>query len=156
MSNTPVITDPQRQETAEACCQAMLKDDGLTNALNMTIEKIAHCSSQLSMTVQDWMTNGHKTCHGGIIFSLADSAFAYACNTENEPNVAASVTIDYLNAAFAGDTLTARANKTFQRGRTGIYDVRVENQHGELIALFRGKSARISGVIIPGSDITKN
>ena len=156
MSDSPAPSEQQLQETAEACCKAMLKGDGLTNALDIVIERVAHCSSELSMTVQDWMTNGHKTCHGGMIFSLADSAFAYACNTENQPNVAASVSIDYLNAAFAGDKLTASAQKTFQRGRTAIYDVRVENQKGELIALFRGKSARIPGVIIPGSDITKN
>lgn len=144
------LNDPQ--ELAAACCEEMLKGDRLISELNITIDKIAPCFAEVSMRVQDWMTNGHGTCHGGMIFSLADSAFAFACNTENYPTVAASVSIDYISAGARGDQLIAKASKISQRGRTGVYDVRVENQHGELIALFRGRSARLRGVIIPGTE----
>jgi acyl-CoA thioesterase len=145
------LDDPQ--QLAEACAEAMLKDDRLTQELKMEIIKVAPGYAELTMPVQEWMTNGHDTCHGGMIFSLADSAFAFSCNTENYPTVAAGVTIDYISPGFRGDQLTAKATKQHQRGRTGIYDVRVENQKGELIALFRGRSHRIRGVVIPGTEL---
>ena len=119
----------------------------------MEIIKVAPGYAELTMPVQDWMTNGHDTCHGGMIFSLADSAFAFSCNTENHPTVAAGVTIDYISPGHKGDLLVAKASKSHQRGRTGVYDVRVENQKGELIALFRGRSHRIRGVVIPGTEL---
>ncbi|PIE25067.1 MAG: phenylacetic acid degradation protein PaaD [Neptuniibacter caesariensis] len=145
------LNDPQ--QLAEACAEVMLADDPLTKELKMEITKIAPDYAELTMPVQNWMTNGHDTCHGGMIFSLADSAFAFSCNSSNYPTVAAGVTIDYVSPAHCNDLLTAKASKAHQRGRTGVYDVRVENQKGELIALFRGRSHRIRGVLIPGTEL---
>ena len=136
------------QQLAEACRDALKQGDGLIDHLGIQIDAVSPGTATLSMQVQDWMTNGHGTCHGGMIFSLADSAFAFACNSENEPNVAASVAIAYLNAAHTDERLTAKASRTAQRGRTGVYDIQVENEAGELIALFRGKSHRLNGTIL--------
>lgn len=144
------LNDPQ--QLAQACAEALLADDPLTQELKMTVVKVGPGYAELNMPVQDWMANGHDTCHGGMIFSLADSAFAFSCNTENYPTVAAGCSIDYISPGHRGDTLTAKASRTHQRGRTGVYDVRVENQKGELIALFRGRSHRIRGVVIPGTN----
>ncbi len=144
------LNDPQ--QLAEACRDALLAEDPLTQELKMEIVKVSPGYAELTMPVQDWMANGHDTCHGGMIFSLADSAFAFSCNTENQPTVASGCSIDYVSPGHRGDLLTAKASKTHQRGRTGVYDVRVENQKGELIALFRGRSHRIRGVIIPGTE----
>jgi acyl-CoA thioesterase len=94
------------------------------------------------------MLNGHGTCHGGYIFTLADSAFAYACNSYNLTTVAAGCTIDYLAPGREGDVLTAIAQERSASGRTGVYDIEVINQRGEKIALFRGKSYRIKGHVI--------
>lgn len=145
------LTDPQ--QLAEACRDALLADDPLTRELKMEIITVAPGYAELTMPVQDWMTNGHNTCHGGMIFSLADSAFAFSCNTENYATVASGVTIDYISPGHKGDLLVAKASKSHQRGRTGVYDVRVQNQKGELIALFRGRSHRIRGVVIPGTEL---
>src|SRR5210317_1854129 len=112
---------------AEACCEQLKRGDGLIDHLGISIEAVDAGSAEVRMRVQEWMTNGHGTCHGGMIFSLADSAFAFACNSENQPNVAASVTIDYPNAAQTGELLIAKATRTAQRGRTGIYDIQIEN-----------------------------
>lgn len=142
--------DPQA--LAVACCEALKRGDGLIQQFGISIDWVDAGSAQLSMTVLDWMTNGHGSCHGGMIFSLADSAFAFACNSENRPNVAASVTIDYLNAAQTGELLIAKAHRTAQRGRTGIYDIQIENSDGRLIALFRGKSHELNGQILENSN----
>jgi acyl-CoA thioesterase len=99
------------------------------------------------MTVRNDMCNGHRTCHGGLIFSLADSAFAAACNSYNESNVAAAASIDFLAPAREGDELVAEASEVWRSGRTGIYEIKVINQRGELIALFRGRSHRIGGPV---------
>ena len=143
------LNDPQ--QLAEACTEALLADDPLTKELKMEITTTKPGYAEISMPVQDWMANGHDTCHGGMIFSLADSAFAFSCNSENYPTVAAGCSIDYISPGHRGDMLTAKASKTHQRGRTGVYDVRVENQKGDLIALFRGRSHRIKGVVVPGT-----
>lgn len=95
------------------------------------------------------MLNGHRTCHGGFIFALADSAFAFACNSRNESTVAAGCQIDYLIPGQEGDVLTAEAVERSLSGKTGIYDISVFNQEGRLIALFRGKSHRIQGFVLP-------
>ena len=95
------------------------------------------------MKVRADMTNGHAICHGGMIFALADSAFAFACNSQGEASVAASGSIDFLAAAREGDELTASARELWRGGRSGIYEVTVTNQAGATIALFRGRSHRI-------------
>ena len=96
--------------------------------------------SRLSMRVREDMINGHRLCHGGLIFALADTAFAYACNTHNNRSVAMSCSIDFLHPAHAAENLIATAEESWRGGRTGIYDVQVHTESGELIAIFRGKS----------------
>ena len=101
--------------------------------------------ARMSMRVRPDMLNGFKICHGGLITTLADSAFAFACNSYNELTFAAGVTVDFLAPAGEGDLLTADAQEVFHRGRTGVYDVTVTNQRGELIAVMRGRSYRVKG-----------
>ncbi len=96
------------------------------------------------------MLNGHDICHGGFIFTLADSAFAYSCNSYNLVTVASGCTIDFLAPARQGDVLRAQAHERSVSGRTGVYDIEVTNQRGEKIALFRGKSYRIKGHVVEG------
>jgi acyl-CoA thioesterase len=97
------------------------------------------------MTVRRDMLNGHQTCHGGMIATLADSAFAFACNSYNELTVASGFSVDLLAPAREGDVLTATASEMSKAGRTGVYDVEVRNQRGERIAIFRGRSYTLKG-----------
>ena len=100
------------------------------------------------MPIRRDMTNGHGICHGGYMFLLADSTFAFACNSHNQRAVAASAKINFLASAHEGDVLTAEGVEQHVAGRSGVYDMRVTDQHGRLIALFRGKSATIKGRFI--------
>ncbi|HXE22599.1 MAG TPA: hydroxyphenylacetyl-CoA thioesterase PaaI [Rhodoferax sp.] len=102
----------------------------------------------MRMAVRPLHLNGHQICHGGFIFTLADSTFAFACNSRNQNTVAAGCSIEFLHPAHEGDVLTCDGTEQVLRGRHGIYDMRVSNQHGEVIALFRGKSAQIKGHVI--------
>ena len=102
----------------------------------------------MRMTVRDLHLNGHQICHGGFIFTLADSTFAFACNSRNHNTVAAGCSIEFLRPAHAGDVLTCEGVEQVQSGRHGVYDMRVTNQHGHAVALFRGKSAQIKGHVI--------
>ena len=102
----------------------------------------------MRMTVRALHLNGHQICHGGFIFTLADSTFAFACNSRNHNTVAAGCSIEFLRPAHEGDVLTCEGVEQVQSGRQGVYDMRVSNQHGEAIALFRGKSAQIKGHVI--------
>ncbi|MFT6916588.1 MAG: acyl-CoA thioesterase [Motiliproteus sp.] len=151
MTKAALAIDPS-QQLAERCAELIYQQDATTRELGMKLIRIAPGSAELSMRVLPWMVNGHDTCHGGLIFSLADSTFAFACNSENYKTVAASCSIDYINPGHRNDLLIARASKNHQRGRTGVYDVQVENQQGELIALFRGRSHRLSGAVIPDTQ----
>lgn len=137
------------QQLAEASARAMWSDDAATQALGVTLDSIGPGTATLSMTVIDTMTNGHKTCHGGYIFTLADSAFAFACNSYNQRAVAQMASITYIAPAFAGDRLTAEAREISRSGRSGIYDIRVTNQTGAKIAEFRGHSRTVKGTHIP-------
>ena len=103
------------------------------------------------MTVRADMLNGHAICHGGLIFTLADSAFAFACNSYNLTTVASGCAIDFVAAAHEGDVLTAVAQERSVSGRTGVYDIEVTNQRGERVAFFRGKSYRIKGHVVEPS-----
>ncbi len=114
----------------------------------MRIVAVGPGTAELAMTVRPDMLNGHAICHGGFIFTLADSAFAYACNSYNLNTVASGCSIDFLAPARSGDVLTARAREMSASGRTGVYDIEVRNDRGEKIALFRGKSYRIKGHVI--------
>lgn len=134
--------------TAKQCADALLKDDSCTNAMGIELISVEFGQSVMRMKVRDDMLNGHKTVHGGMIFILADSAFAVACNSYNMPNVAEFCTINYLNPAYMGDVLTAHATEVHQQGRNGIYDIRIFNQDELKIAEFRGKSRQIKGQLV--------
>jgi acyl-CoA thioesterase len=103
----------------------------------------------MRMPVQPLHLNGHQICHGGFIFTLADSTFAFACNSHNKNAVAAGCSIEFLRPAHAGDVLTCVGVEQTLSGRHGIYDMRVSNQRGEVVAMFRGKSAVIAGTVFP-------
>ena len=103
----------------------------------------------MRMTVREEMLNGHKICHGGFIFTLADSTFAFACNSHNKVAVAAGCAIEFLKPGQLGDVLTCEGVEQVLQGRHGVYDMRVTNQRGETVAMFRGKSAQIQGTVIP-------
>lgn len=103
----------------------------------------------MRMTVDERHLNGHQICHGGFIFTLADSTFAFACNSHNKNAVAAGCSIEFLKPGRLGDVLTCVGVEQTLSGRHGIYDMKVSNQDGDVIALFRGKSAQIPGTVIP-------
>jgi acyl-CoA thioesterase len=103
----------------------------------------------LRMTVREKHLNGHKICHGGFIFTLADSTFAFACNSHNRITVAAGCSIEFLKPGQLGDVLTCEGREQVLQGRHGIYDMKVSNQRGEVVAMFRGKSAAVQGNVIP-------
>lgn len=102
----------------------------------------------MRMTVRECMLNGHAICHGGLIFTLADSTFAYACNSHNRATVASGCSIEFLKPARLGEVLTCEGREQLLQGRHGIYDMTVSNQRGEVVAVFRGKSAHVSGHVI--------
>ena len=114
----------------------------------MRIERVSPGFAQLSMTIRGDMVNGHAICHGGLVFTLADSAFAFACNSHNFNTVAAGCSIEFLAPGREGDVLTATAHERAQGRRAGVYDIEVCNQNGDTVALFRGKSMRIKGQVV--------
>jgi acyl-CoA thioesterase len=131
-----------------AVAQAMFSADLATQHLGIRVDSCAVGTATATMDVQSFMLNGHSVCHGGYLFLLADTAFAYACNNCNIATVASGCSIEFLAPGKLHDILTARAQERTQRGRQGVYDVDVINQNNELIAVFRGKSARIAGHIV--------
>lgn len=135
------------QALAELAGKTMYERDPASQALGMTLDAIRPGYARMSMRVRGDMLNGHATCHGGYIFMLADSAFAFACNSHNFNTVGAGCTIDYLAPGREGDMLVAEAVEQALQGKTGVYDIRVTNQDGRTIALFRGKSHRVSGMV---------
>ena len=130
---------------AESVGKGMMAKDNVSQGLGMRLTHISPGAAHIDMTVRSDMLNGHATCHGGMITALADSAFAFACNSYNELTVASGLSIDFVAPAFEGDVLTARAIEVSLSGRTGVYDVMVFNQHADCIAVFRGRSHRIKG-----------
>lgn len=139
-STTPGIAFMNEQQLAEDCVAAMFERDAGSQSLGMKVEKSGPGLSVVSMPVRADMLNGHGSCHGGFVFALADSAFAFACNSANRVNVAMSCSIDYLAPALADDLLTAQAEVLHTTGRTGLTEITVTNQHDQLIARFRGRS----------------
>jgi acyl-CoA thioesterase len=121
----------------------MLRDDRASRSLGMQLLELSSGAARVQMTVTAEMTNGHGICHGGLIFTLADSAFAFACNSHGESAVAAAASIDFLAPAATGDVLTAEAREFWHVGRTGLCDVVVRRADGTMIAQFRGRSQRI-------------
>ena len=138
------------QDRAERAAAALFERDRASQALGMRISAMRPGWARVVMTVRADMVNGHAVCHGGIVFALADSAFAFACNSHNDSTVAAAATIDFLAAAREGDELTAEASELWRTRRNGIYEIGVSNQRGERIALFRGRSYRIDGQVVSG------
>ncbi len=127
---------------------AMYAVDTASQGLGIKLEAIERGYAKMSMRVRPDMLNGHKICHGGFIFTFADSTFAFACNSYNHITVAAGASIEFLAPAHLDDVLTAEAREQNLSGRTGFYDVTVTNQRGERIALFRGRSQRVKGEIV--------
>jgi acyl-CoA thioesterase len=136
---------PTPQQVAEAVRDRMFAKDRASQALGMRIVAIGPGTCVIEMPVRDDMLNGFEICHGGFITALADSAFAFSCNSHNEVTVAAGIAIDFLAPVRGGDVLTASAREVSQSGRSGIYDVAVTNRRGETVAVFRGRSHRMRG-----------
>jgi acyl-CoA thioesterase len=134
---------------AQASADAVWADDKATRAMGMTIEKVGPGFAVLSVRVGESMVNGHGFCHGGYIFSLADSAFAFACNSHNQRHVAQQCQITYLAPGRIGMRLVAEARERHRGERSGIYDVTVKTESGETIAEFRGHSRSIPGTLVP-------
>ncbi|MFO1340162.1 MAG: hydroxyphenylacetyl-CoA thioesterase PaaI [Burkholderiaceae bacterium] len=135
--------DPQR--VAEAVRDAMWRDDRASRMLGMEVLAIGPGHATLCMAVRQDMLNGHDICHGGLVTTLADSAFAFACNAYNEVTVASGFDVNLVAAARLGDVLTAEARELNKAGRTGVYDIDVRNQRGERVAAFRGRSYTLKG-----------
>jgi len=135
---------------ARACADAMWADDAASRALGMELIAVEPGHAVLAMSVTEAMVNGHDLCHGGYIFMLADSAFAFACNTYNQRTVAQHCGITFVATARRGDRLVAQATERMRTGRSGIYDVTVTREEGFVIAEFRGNSRAIEGEIVPG------
>ncbi|HEX9322023.1 MAG TPA: hydroxyphenylacetyl-CoA thioesterase PaaI [Xanthobacteraceae bacterium] len=135
---------------ARACADAMWADDVASRALGMELIAVEPGHAVLAMNVTEKMVNGHDLCHGGYIFTLADSAFAFACNTYNQRTVAQHCAITFVATAQRGDRLVARATERMRAGRSGIYDVTVTREEGFVIAEFRGNSRVVEGEIVPG------
>ena len=144
----PQVPHPDPQALAEAAGHAMFSRDRATQALGMQLSEVRPGYARMTMAVRGDMLNGHDTCHGGLIFALADSAFAFACNSHNQNAVGAGCSIEYLAPGRLEDVLTAEAVEQALAGKSGVYDVRVSNQDGRTIALFRGKSLRIGGAVL--------
>ncbi len=136
------------QAVAQAAAQAMWRRDRTAQALGMALAAVGPGTATLTMPVRRDMINGHGMCHGGMIFTLADTAFAYACNSYDLNTVASACHIDFLAPAHENDELQATAAERAQAGRSGVYDITVRNLTTQRdIALFRGKSHRIQGKV---------
>jgi len=143
MSETTPLLSPQ--QTADKVREGMLINDRASKWLGMQVLEVTPGRAVLAMTVRDQMLNGHDICHGGLITTLADSAFAFACNSYNELTVASGFAVDLLAPGRLGDVLTATCHEVSKAGRTGVYDCEVNNQDGQRIAVFRGRSYTVKG-----------
>ena len=133
---------------AKACAETMWAEDRASQALGMKVEKIAPGEALLSMPVRTDMTNGHGICHGGFIFTLADSTFAFACNTYDQRTVAQQCAVTFLEPVRQGEILTAHAIERNRSGRGGIYDVTVRDSKNKVVTEFRGHSRTIAGNLL--------
>ena len=133
------------QAVADQVRDGMFANDSASKGLGMQLLEVAPGAATLQMTVRGDMLNGHESCHGGFIAALADSAFAYACNSYNELTVASGFSVDFMAPARQGDLLTARCSEVSKAGRTGVYDAEIVNQRGERLAVFRGRSYTLKG-----------
>ncbi len=145
---------PTPDDIARACAQAMWQEDDASRGLGMELVEVKPGQATLAMTIRPHMVNGQRIAHGGFIFTLADSAFAFACNSHNERVVAAQGNITFIRPGKLGDRLVATAREVSRSGRSGIYDVQVATGDGTVIAEFRGHSRVIPGTWLPepGTD----
>ncbi len=141
----PEAEAPTPQQVAERVREGMWRNDRASKWLGIQVLEVGPGQALLQMTVRVEMLNGHDICHGGLITTLADSAFAYACNSYDELTVASGFTVDLLAPGRLGDVLSARCHEVSKAGRTGVYDCEVRNQHGQRIAVFRGRSYTLKG-----------
>ena len=148
MSKVDDAANLNAQQRAERAAAGLYERDRASQALGMRLAAVRPGWARVTMRVRADMVNGHRVCHGGLVFALADSAFAFACNSHNESTVAAAATIDFLAGAREGDELIAEASELWRTRRNGIYEISVCNQRGERIALFRGRSYRIDGQVV--------
>jgi acyl-CoA thioesterase len=143
---------PDAMSIAEASASAMWEHDRASSGLGMKLERVEPGSAAMSMIVTEAMTNGHGMCHGGFIFLLADSTFAFACNSHGQRAVAQSAQISFLAPARLGTTLVAEARERYRADRSGLTDVTVRTAAGDVIAEFRGMSRTIPGKLVPASE----
>ena len=143
---------PSAQALAERVRTAMFADDRASQAMGIRIDAIGPGMATASMTVREDMLNGFAICHGGFIATLADSAFAFACNSYNALTVASGFSVDFVAPARLGERLVATACEVSRSGRTGIYDVEVRNDRGERVAVFRGRSHRMKDRMVVEAD----
>ena len=148
---TPVVPGTlEAQRLAERAAEALRARDEASRMLGIRLVDVKPGYARVAMIVRPEMVNGHRTCHGGMIFTLADTAFAVSCNSHNQSTVAAAASIDFLAPASEGDELCAEARELWRSGRSGLYEITITNQRGERIALFRGRSHRIGGAVTTG------
>lgn len=141
------------EQTATRVGEVMFANDVASkDTMGMELISVAPGRAVMRMAVMPLHLNGHQICHGGFIFTLADSTFAFACNSHNRNTVAAGCSIEFLKPAHAGDVLTCEGVEQMLQGRHGICDMRVSNQKGETVAMFRGKSAQIPGTVFPEEE----
>ena len=142
------MTELSGDELARACVDAMYSRDVASQNIGITVDEVREGYARLNLSIRPHMLNGHGICHGGFIFTLADTAFACACNTRNDVNLAQKCSIEYKRPARDGDQLTATAEQLSQDGRYGRYQVGVTDQNDTLIALFEGRSCRVKGTLL--------
>jgi acyl-CoA thioesterase len=140
--------DADAAALAQACAASMYTRDVAAQALGIVLEEVAPGFARMSMTVRPDMANGHAICHGGFLFTLADTCFAFACNTFNRVTVAQAASIDFLRPVAIGERLQAEARMLHQGGRSGVYDVGIHRADGTLVAAFRGNSASLDKAVI--------
>ncbi len=141
--------DTKAIELARRAAESMYGTDTCSKWLGMTLEDVRPGYARMRMPVRAEFLNGHGICHGGLMFTLADSTFAFACNSYNIPAVASGCAIEFLKPVKGGDVLVAEGQEQTLSGRHGIYDIKVTNSGGEVVAMFRGKSAQLKGEIVP-------
>lgn len=147
-------SDMSADTLATAVAQKMYESDEASRHLGIALKEVGPGYAVMTMRVDPYMLNGHKTCHGGYMFLLADSAFAFACNTYNQKTVAQAAQINFLKPVAIDTLLTATAKEVSRTGRTGLYDIDVTNEEGALVATFRGNSHTVKGQHLP--DPTEN
>ena len=148
--NEPAASDADTQ--AGAVGAALYARDRAAHELGIEVLEVRPGYARLSMTVDDWMLQGHDICHGGFIFTLADTAMAYASNSHNENHVALNANIDFLRPAARGDTLIAEAREGNRTRRTGMYDVSIVNAEGKPVCHFRGRTFGVGGPVMRAGE----